>query len=63
MTHHFGVRSVDEHDGGDLYCRLLRRRCRCMSGALGTSGTAPLSPSKDEDIEYQSRLLGTAPSR
>ena len=40
--------------------RLLPPSLQAHVGRLLTSGTGPFSPSKDTDIDYQARLLGTA---
>jgi arylmalonate decarboxylase len=42
------------------YSHLLPSSLQFHVGRLLTSGTGPFSPSKDDDIDYQSRLLGTA---
>ena len=42
------------------YSRLLPASLQVHVGRLLTSGTGPFAPSKDDDIDYQAKLLGTA---
>jgi maleate cis-trans isomerase len=44
----------------ELECRLLPTSYQAHFGRLGSSTGQPFMPSRDEDIDYQSRLLGTA---
>ena len=43
-----------------MECRLLPATYQAHVGRLMSSGAGSFSPSRDEDIDYQSRLLGTA---
>ena len=61
MTHHFGVLIPSTNTTVEIeYSRLLPSTLQAHVGRLLTSGTGPFSPSKDADIDYQARLLGTA---
>jgi maleate cis-trans isomerase len=61
MDHHFGVLIPSTNTTVEIeYSRLLPPSLQFHVGRLLTSGTGPFSPSKDEDVDYQSRLLGTA---
>jgi maleate isomerase len=61
MTHHFGVLIPSTNTTVEIeYSRLLPPSLQVHVGRLLTSGTGPFSPSKDEDIDYQAKLLGTA---
>ena len=61
MTHHFGVLIPSTNTTVEIeYSRLLPPTLQAHVGRLLTSGTGPFSPSKDEDVDYQARLLGTA---
>src|ERR1700756_5043649 len=61
MSHHFGVLIPSTNTTVEIeYSRLLPPDLQVHVGRLLTSGTGPFSPSKDEDIDYQSRLLATA---
>jgi hypothetical protein len=44
----------------ELECRLLPRSYQAHVARLGSSTGRPFEPSRDEDIGYQSKLLGTA---
>src|SRR5579871_3348602 len=44
----------------ELECRLLPASYQAHFGRLGSSTGRPFEPSRDEDIDYQSTLLGTA---
>ena len=52
--------SIDQHDREIEYSRLLPASLQAHIGRLQSSGGGPFSPSKDADIDYQSKLLGTA---
>src|SRR3989449_7162675 len=43
-----------------MECRLLPATYQAHVGRLMSSGGGSFSPSRDEDIDHQSRLLGTA---
>ena len=61
MTRHFGVLIPSTNTTVEIECRLLPTAYQAHVGRLMT--TAPgrtFQPSRDEDIDYQSRLLGTA---
>jgi len=60
MTHHFGVLIPSTNTTVEIEYRLLPPSLQAHIGRLASSGGGPFSPSKDEDIDYQSRLLGTA---
>jgi maleate cis-trans isomerase len=61
MDHHFGVLIPSTNTTVEIeYSHLLPSSLQFHVGRLLTSGTGPFSPSKDDDIDYQSRLLGTA---
>src|SRR6478609_8859599 len=61
MTRHFGVLIPSTNTTVEMECRLLPPAYQAHVGRLMTSTPGrTFSPSLDEDIEYQSRLLGTA---
>ncbi len=61
MIRHFGVLIPSTNTTVEIeYNRLLPPTLQAHVGRLLTAGAGPFSPSKDEDIDYQSRLLGTA---
>src|SRR5882724_3392008 len=61
MTRHFGVLIPSTNTTVELECRLLPASYQAHVGRLMTSTPGrTFSPSRDEDIDYQSRLLGTA---
>ena len=61
MNHHFGVLIPSTNTTVEIeYSRLLPATLQAHVGRLLTSGTGPFQPSKDEDVDYQARLLGTA---
>src|SRR5436305_14370222 len=61
MTRHFGVLIPSTNTTVEIECRLLPASYQAHVGRLMTSTPGPtFSPSRDEDIDYQSRLLGTA---
>lgn len=61
MPRHFGVLIPSTNTTVEIeYNRLLPVTLQAHVGRLMTSGAGPFSPSKDEDVDYQSRLLGTA---
>src|SRR5262245_53971513 len=59
MARHFGVLIPSTNTTVEIECRLLPPAYQAHVGRLSSSGGS-FSPSRDEDIEYQSRLLGTA---
>src|SRR5215469_1588172 len=60
MTHHFGVLIPSTNTTCEIeYCR-LPASLQVHIGRLGKGDGGTFSPSKDEDIEYQAKLLGTA---
>jgi arylmalonate decarboxylase len=59
MTRHFGVLVPSTNTTVEVECRLLPASYQAHVGRLLSSGGS-FSPSRDEDVEYQSRLLGTA---
>jgi maleate isomerase len=61
VTHHFGVLIPSTNTTVEIECRLLSTIYQAHIGRLMTSTPGrTFSPSRDEDIDYQSRLLGTA---
>ena len=60
MTRHFGVLIPSTNTTVEIECRLLPATYQAHVGRLLSSGGGSFSPSRDEDIDYQSRLLGTA---
>jgi maleate isomerase len=61
MARHFGVLIPSTNTTVEIeYNRLLPPTLQAHVGRLLTSGPGPFAPSKDADIDYQSRLLGTA---
>src|SRR5205814_8073418 len=60
MTRHFGVLIPSTNTTVEIECRLLPASYQAHVGRLMSSGGGSFSPSRDEDIEYQARLLGTA---
>ncbi len=59
--HHFGVLIPSTNTTVEIeYSRLLPASLQAHVGRLLTSGTGPFAPSKDDDIDYQAKLLGTA---
>jgi maleate cis-trans isomerase len=61
MTRHFGVLIPSTNTTVEIECRLLPAQYQAHVGRLMTSRPGqPFSPSREEDIDYQSRLLGSA---
>src|SRR2546427_8600545 len=60
ITRHFGVLIPSTNTTVEIECRLLPATYQAHVGRLMSSGAGSFSPSRDEDIDYQSRLLGTA---
>jgi len=63
MTHHFGVLIPSTNTTGEIeYTRHLPPEWQAHYARLGTSSVnkTPFSPPKDEDVDYQAKLLGTA---
>ena len=61
MARHFGVLIPSTNTTVEIECRLLPAAYQAHIGRLMTSAPGrTFSPSRDEDIDYQSRLLGTA---
>src|SRR2546423_7572306 len=60
MTRHFGVLIPSTNTTVEIECRLLPATYQAHVGRLMSSGGGSFSPRRDEDIEHQSRLLGTA---
>src|SRR6266436_1184439 len=60
MTRHFGVLIPSTNTTVEIECRLLPATYQAHVGRLMSSGGGSFSPSRDEDIDHQSRLLGTA---
>ena len=57
---HFGVLIPSTNTTVEIEARLLPTAYQAHFGRCLSSGQGSFSPSKDEDIDYQSRLLGTA---
>jgi maleate cis-trans isomerase len=57
---HFGVLIPSTNTTVEIECRLLPAIYQAHIGRLKSSGRGSFSPSRDEDIDYQSQLLGTA---
>src|SRR6202011_683412 len=61
MIRHFGALIPSTNTTVEMECRLLPPPYQAHIGRLMTSRPGQtFSPSRDEDIDYQSRLLGTA---
>ncbi|MBV9249215.1 MAG: hypothetical protein JO227_08240, partial [Acetobacteraceae bacterium] len=59
MTRHFGVLIPSTNTTVEIeYSRLISPLLQAHFGRVLTSGTAPFAPPKEEDVAYQSRLLG-----
>src|SRR2546427_3150814 len=58
MPRHFGVLIPSTNTTVEMECRLLPATYQAHVGRLKSSGGG-FSPRRDEDIDYQSRLLGT----
>jgi arylmalonate decarboxylase len=60
--HHFGVLIPSTNTTAEMESRLLPAAYQAHFGRLLTTApdASPFAPSRDEDIDYQSRLLGTA---
>jgi arylmalonate decarboxylase len=59
MTRHFGVLIPSTNTTVETECRLLPPTYQAHVGRLMSNGGS-FSPGRDEDVDYQSRLLGTA---
>jgi len=58
---HFGVLIPSTNTTVEIeYSRLLPDSLQVHVGRLLSSGAGPFAPSKDDDINYQAKLLGTA---
>src|SRR2546429_8496309 len=57
---HFGVLIPSTNTTVEMECRLLPATYQAHVGRLMSSGAGSFSPSRDEDIHHQARLLGTA---
>jgi maleate cis-trans isomerase len=61
MARHFGILIPSTNTTVEMECRLLPLAYQAHVGRLMSSTPGQtFSPSRDEDIDYQSRLLGTA---
>jgi len=60
LMRHFGVLIPSTNTTVEIECRLLPATYQAHVGRLMSSGGGSFSPSRDEDIDHQSRLLGTA---
>src|SRR5689334_1906745 len=60
MPRHFGILVPSTNTTCEIeYCRLAPE-LQVHTGRLGKGGSTPFSPSKDEDVAYQAKLLGHA---
>ena len=59
MVRHFGVLIPSTNTTVEIECRLLPPTYQAHVGRLMSNG-GRFSPSRDEDVDYQSKLLGTA---
>jgi len=60
MPRHFGILVPSTNTTGEIeFCR-LPAELQVHTGRLGKGGNTPFSPSKDEDVAYQAKLLGDA---
>src|SRR5271154_3805767 len=61
MPRHFGVLIPSTNRTVEIECRLLPSAYQAHTGRLMTSAPGQtFSPPRDDDVDYQSRLLGTA---
>ena len=63
MTHHFGVLIPSTNTTGEIeYTRHLPPEWQAHYARVATSSAnkTPFSPPRDEDVDYQAKLLGTA---
>jgi arylmalonate decarboxylase len=61
MTRHFGVLIPSTNTTVEIECRLLPAKYQAHVGRLMTSAPGQtFSPPRDDDLDYQSQLLGTA---
>ena len=61
MTRHFGVLIPSTNTTVEIeYSRLVPPTLQVHVGRLGKGGDTPFSPSLDQDVAYQARMLGTA---
>src|SRR5499433_2331530 len=60
MTRHFGLLIPSTNTTVEIESRLWPATYQAHVGRLKSSGAGSFSPSRDEDIDYQSHLLGTA---
>ena len=60
MPRHFGILVPSTNTTCEIeYCRLAPD-LQVHTGRLGKGGNTPFSPSKDDDVAYQAKLLGDA---
>ena len=57
MTRHFGVLIPSTNTTVEIECRLLPMTYQAHVGRCLSSGKGSFSASRDEDIDYQARLL------
>jgi maleate isomerase len=60
MTHHFGVLIPSTNTMVEIESRLLPDGYQAHFGRLGSASGETFTPSRNEDVDYQSRLLATA---
>lgn len=60
MPRHFGMLVPSTNTTGEIELCRLGPELQVHTGRLGKGGNTPFSPSKDEDVAYQAKLLGDA---
>ncbi len=60
MTRHFGLLIPSTNTTVEMECRLLPMDYQAHVGRLKSTSASPFAPSRDEDIDYQAQLLGSA---
>jgi maleate cis-trans isomerase len=60
MTRHFGMLIPSTNTTIEVEARLLPFEYQAHFGRLKSTSPHPFAPSRDEDIDYQAHLLGTA---
>lgn len=61
MIRHFGVLIPSTNTTAEIeYNRLLPPTLQAHVGRLGKASNTPFTPSRNEDVDYQSRMLGSA---
>ena len=60
MSRHFGMLVPSTNTTNEIEYGRLAPALQVHTGRLGKGGDTPFSPSKDEDVAYQAKLLGDA---